>query len=99
MLQEYLYNIYIYKHLKNVPVWPLIVGAVLLQFPKYISEFPLKGMSRTCHNNIEAILPQQSVDKREHSSHTYCTNILAILQSHQKIQHKNIILKIIFLSC
>ena len=53
---------------------------------------------RICQSNIEAILLQQSVDKREHSSgvHIYFTNILAILLS-QKNQHKNIILKIIFL--
>ena len=41
ILQEYLYNIY--EHWKNVPVWPLIVRAILPQFPHYIREFPLKG--------------------------------------------------------
>ena len=34
----------------------------------------------------------------EPSVHIYCTNILAIFQSHQKNQH-NIIWKLIFLSC
>ena len=52
ILQEYLYNLH--EHWKNVPAWPLIVGAILLQFLNFITEFPLRGMSR----NVKATLRQ-----------------------------------------
>ena len=95
MILEYCKNICtIYEHWKNVPVWSLIVGAILPQFP-------LKGNVANMSKQIEAILLQQSVAKQQHSSsvHIYCTNILAILQNHEKNQHKNIIIKLIFLPC
>ena len=43
ILQEYLYNIY--EYWKSVPVWPLIVGAILPQFPHYRREFPFKDVA------------------------------------------------------
>ena len=71
-----------------------------VSFPAIFENFPLRGMQRICQSNIEAVLLQQSVAKRQHSFSVviYCTNMLAILHSHQKNQHKNIILKLIFLS-
>ena len=56
ILQEYLYNIY--EHWKNVPVCPLIVGAILPQCCFDIfTTFPLRGNSLMYFGNWGNITP------------------------------------------